>query len=105
MLDDSGAAVTLVGAEFADHVAGPRHRLPTLRREPWLAGATPRADAEIVEAVANCFLQLYRSGTSGWPEGALLTQHSMTAQAVAVGPVYDMNENTVHVVTMPLRRP
>src|SRR5437870_5007701 len=58
MLDDSGAAVTVVGAEFADHVAGLRHRLPALRREPWLAGAAPRADAEIVEAIANCFPHL-----------------------------------------------
>jgi hypothetical protein len=36
----------------------------------------PAGDAEIVEAVANCFLQLYRSGTSGWPEGALLTDRA-----------------------------
>ncbi|OLM12090.1 Long-chain-fatty-acid--CoA ligase [Pseudonocardia sp. Ae717_Ps2] len=114
VVDDSRAVLAVVGAEFADTVAALRDTLPRLATvvvlggesdeyEQWLAAATPLADADRHPATDDdCFLQLYTSGTTGWPKGALLTQRSMTAHTVAVGRAYDMDESTVNVVAMPL---
>jgi acyl-CoA synthetase (AMP-forming)/AMP-acid ligase II len=50
----------------------------------------------------DCFLQLYTSGTTGWPKGAMLTQRSMTAHTRVVAPAYAMDESTSNIVAMPL---
>jgi acyl-CoA synthetase (AMP-forming)/AMP-acid ligase II len=89
VLDDSAAQVVVVGAEFAQTLAGLRDRLPKVREavvlgsdgdeyEKWLAAAAPVTEP-YESAPEDCFLQLYTSGTTGWPKGAMLTQRSMTA--------------------------
>jgi acyl-CoA synthetase (AMP-forming)/AMP-acid ligase II len=112
VLDDAEAQVVVVGAEFAETLAVLGDRLPKVREvvvlgggedeyEQWLAVAEP-VTGPYESTPAACFLQLYTSGTTGWPKGALLTQRSMTAHTRAVAPAYAMDENTINIVAMPL---
>ncbi|MFF4256574.1 long-chain-fatty-acid--CoA ligase [Streptomyces sp. NPDC001663] len=112
VLHDSTAQLIVVGAEFAGTVEQLRERLPKVRTvvvlggegdeyEDWLADAEPVTEPRLA-APEECFLQLYTSGTTGWPKGAMLTQRGMLAHAAAVAPAYAMDENTVNVVAMPL---
>ncbi|WP_286899141.1 long-chain-fatty-acid--CoA ligase [Thermocrispum sp.] len=112
VLDDSTAKLVVVGAEFAGTLDGIRDRLPSVCRtvvlggekdeyEQWLAQEEPLAELPTTSA-DDCFLQLYTSGTTGWPKGAMLTQRSMTAHTNAVAPAYAMDEDTVNIVAMPL---
>ena len=112
VLDDSAAQVVVVGAEFAETLAGLRGRLPRVREvvvlggdgdeyEKWLAAAEP-VTAPYASAPEDCFLVLYTSGTTGWPKGAMLTQRSMTAHTRVVAPAYAMDESTVNIVATPL---
>jgi acyl-CoA synthetase (AMP-forming)/AMP-acid ligase II len=113
VLHDSTAKVVVVGAEFATALEGIRGRLPKVRQtvvlggqndeyEAWLAAARPLAQQPYHGTADDCFLQLYTSGTTGWPKGAMLTQRSMTAHTKAVAPAYGMDETSVNVVAMPL---
>jgi acyl-CoA synthetase (AMP-forming)/AMP-acid ligase II len=112
LLDDSAAQVVVVGAEFAATLAGIRDRLPKVREvvvlggdddeyEQWLAAAAPVTE-QCADAPDDRVLQLYTSGTTGWPKGAMLTQRGMTAHTRVVAPAYTMDENTVNIVAMPL---
>ena len=112
MLDDSAAQVVVVGAEFAATLAEVCDRLPKVREvvvlggdgdeyEKWLAAAEPVTEP-YGSTPDDCFLQLYTSGTTGWPKGAMLTQRSMTAHTRVVAPAYAMDESTINVVAMPL---
>ena len=112
MLDDSAAQVIVVGAEFAETLAGLRDGLANVREvvvlggdgdeyEKWLAAAEPVTEP-YGAAPEDCFLQLYTSGTTGWPKGVMLTQRSMTAHTRVVAPAYAMDENTINIVAMPL---
>jgi acyl-CoA synthetase (AMP-forming)/AMP-acid ligase II len=110
--DDSAAQVVVVGAEFAVTLAEIRDRLPKVREvvvlggdddeyEKWLAAAEPVTEP-YGSAPDDCFLQLYTSGTTGWPKGALMTQRSMTAHTRVVAPAYAMDAGTINIVAMPL---
>jgi acyl-CoA synthetase (AMP-forming)/AMP-acid ligase II len=112
VLDDSAAQVVVVGAEFAEALTGVRDRLPKVREvvvlggdgdeyERWLAAAEPVTEP-YGSAPDDCFLQLYTSGTTGWPKGAMLTQRSMTAHTRVSAPAYAMDESTISIVATPL---
>ncbi|HWG62242.1 MAG TPA: long-chain-fatty-acid--CoA ligase [Streptosporangiaceae bacterium] len=112
VLDDSAAQVVVVGAEFAATLSDVRDRLPKVREvivlggdgdeyERWLAAADPVTEP-YRSAPEDSFLQLYTSGTTGWPKGAMLTQRSMTAHTRAVAPAYAMDQSTINIVAMPL---
>jgi acyl-CoA synthetase (AMP-forming)/AMP-acid ligase II len=112
VLDDAEAQGVVVGAEFAETLAVLGDRLPKVREvvvvgggedeyEKWLAAAEP-VTGPYESAPKDCFLQLYTSGTTGWPKGALLTQRSMTAHTRVVAPAYAMDESTINIVAMPL---
>jgi acyl-CoA synthetase (AMP-forming)/AMP-acid ligase II len=112
VLDDSAAQVVVVGAEFAAALTGVRDRLPKVRElvvlggdgdeyERWLAAAEPVTEP-YGSAPDDCFLQLYTSGTTGWPKGTMLTQRSMTAHTRVSAPAYTMDESTISIVATPL---
>jgi len=108
VLADSQARLVVAGAEFT----GALDALPATGRvvvlggerdeyEPLLAAAEPVT--EVYDAAPDdCFLQLYTSGTTGRPKGAMLTQRSMTAHTVMAARAYGMDAGTVNVVAMPL---
>lgn len=112
VLRDSGAQIAVVGHEFEDTVNAIRHQVPDLRHviilggaadeyEDMIAGADPISDRYIPEP-DDCFLQLYTSGTTGWPKGAMLTHRSVLAHSRAIETAYGFDETTVNLVAMPL---
>ncbi|TWF95613.1 long-chain-fatty-acid--CoA ligase [Saccharopolyspora dendranthemae] len=112
VLNDSTARVVVVGSEFAGIVDEVRDRLPHLREVILLGGEDDEYEERLAAADAvtearesdpdECFLQLYTSGTTGWPKGAMLTQRSMMAHTRALTPAYRMDADSINVVAMPL---
>ncbi|MDT7637182.1 MAG: hypothetical protein QOC83_1470 [Pseudonocardiales bacterium] len=112
LLNDAKARVLLVGAEFAPLVAGIRDQLGHLERvivvggvddeyEAWLAGAQPLARRHPAEP-DDCFLQLYTSGTTGRPKGAMLTHRGVLAHSVNGAGYFGVDETSTAQVAMPL---
>src|SRR6266496_4338282 len=112
VINDSPAEVLIVGHEFADTVAAIRPELGQVRRIVVLGGPGDEYEALIAGATQleqrhharpeDCFLQLYTSGTTGWPKGAMLTQRGLAAHNELLLPAYTMDESTVNLVAMPL---
>jgi acyl-CoA synthetase (AMP-forming)/AMP-acid ligase II len=111
VINDSGAELLFVGPEFAEAVAGLRDKLPNVREvvpvggagdgyEAWL-GAEP--DHEVYPAGPDhCFLQLYTSGTTGFPKGAMLTHRGMIAHSAGVVAEIGAGPDATFMVAMPL---
>ncbi|MFI5627047.1 long-chain-fatty-acid--CoA ligase [Nocardioides sp. NPDC051685] len=112
VIADSAAEILIVGAEFVEAIADIRAELPKLKRivvlggdkdeyEGLVASGTPLTDRHDAKAT-DCFLQLYTSGTTGWPKGAMLSQGGLAAHSEGLLPAYRMDESTVNLVAMPL---
>jgi acyl-CoA synthetase (AMP-forming)/AMP-acid ligase II len=112
VINDSTAEILIVGAEFTEAVEAIRPELHKLRRtvilggsqdeyESFVAGGKPLQEHHRARP-DDCFLQLYTSGTTGWPKGAMLTQGSLAAHNETLRPAYGMDSSTVNLVAMPL---
>jgi acyl-CoA synthetase (AMP-forming)/AMP-acid ligase II len=112
VINDAAARVLFVGPEFADAVEQLRPKLPTVERviriggpddeyEGWLAAQEPGGDA-YTGAPDDCFVQLYTSGTTGFPKGAMLTHRGMTAHARNVAADFGIDTDARVQVAMPL---
>ncbi|HEX3782191.1 MAG TPA: long-chain-fatty-acid--CoA ligase [Pseudonocardiaceae bacterium] len=112
IINDSQATVVLVGAEFVAVLAEIRADLPMVREvivvggdddeyEAWLAANEPLRDNEPVDP-EECFLQLYTSGTTGFPKGAMITQRGITAHANSMSEGIGVDDESVSMVAMPL---
>jgi acyl-CoA synthetase (AMP-forming)/AMP-acid ligase II len=111
VINDSEAEVLLVGPEFTEPVAALRDRLPTVRRVIRVGGEQDEyerwLDVEPDDAVheadpGDCFLQLYTSGTTGFPKGAELTHRGMLAHSHAVAELVGADRDATLLVAMPL---
>ncbi|WP_028936762.1 long-chain-fatty-acid--CoA ligase [Pseudonocardia spinosispora] len=111
VLNDSEAEVLFVGPEFASTVEQLRDKLPKVRRvihvggdedsyESWL---DVEPDQEVHPADPDdCFLQLYTSGTTGFPKGAMLTHRAMVAHSANVSATIGAQPDDAFMVAMPL---
>ena len=113
VLADCGASALLVGAEFAPLVDRIRDALPDLRRvvvlggdddgyEPYLAAAPAEGAPDYTARPDDCFVQLYTSGTTGFPKGAMLTHRSLGTHTLAASAVFGFDFDSVNMVAMPL---
>jgi acyl-CoA synthetase (AMP-forming)/AMP-acid ligase II len=112
VINDAAARVLFVGPEFAHAVEQLRPELPTVERviriggpddeyEAWLAAQEP--DPQTYPAGPDdCFVQLYTSGTTGFPKGAMLTHRAMTTHAHNVAGDLDLDAEARVQVAMPL---
>ncbi len=112
VINDAKARLLFVGPEFAGAAAQLRGQLPLLEQvihiggaadeyEPWLAAHQP--DPRVHPGIGtDCFVQLYTSGTTGFPKGAMLTHHGMMAHARNVAGTQDLDANARVQVAMPL---
>lgn len=112
VINDAQARVVFVGTELLPVLAKIRDDLPTVQRvivvggdqdeyEELLAAVEPFTDAP-GRSPDTAFLQLYTSGTTGFPKGAMLTDAGMTAHSTASKGVVDVEDDSVSLVAMPL---
>lgn len=113
ILRDSRAKLAFVGPDFLEIVTQMRGRLPDLERvialvdgleqgyEAWLAAAEP-LEEPVACGPEDAFLQLYSSGTTGFPKGVMLTHRGLLKQAQAFAEYSHMGTDTVSLVAMPL---
>ncbi len=112
VINDARARLLFVGPEFAETVEKLREKMPALEQviriggpddeyEAWLAAHEP--DADVYPATPDdCFVQLYTSGTTGFPKGAMLTHRGMLAHAHNSSVELNMSPEDRVQVAMPL---
>ncbi len=112
IINDAQAKILFVGPEFVGAVAQLRDELPTVEQvihvggdmdgyEAWIAAHEPDTDVHPA-ASGDCFVQLYTSGTTGFPRGAMLTHSGMLAHATNVMADFDVDGDSRVQVAMPL---
>ncbi|MEL7370988.1 MAG: long-chain-fatty-acid--CoA ligase [Myxococcota bacterium] len=112
-LNDADAEVVFVAAEFVPVIEQIKDRLPKLRKfivvdgegedsyESWLSRQQPLAEPTPAPADEGWF-QLYTSGTTGFPKGAVLTREGVGVHADSVGNYVRFEHDKVAMVAMPL---
>jgi len=112
VINDAKARLLFVGPEFVSTVERVRAQLPTVERvirvggvddeyEAWLAAQPP--DTRVHPAAPDdCFVQLYTSGTTGFPKGVMLTHRGMLAHSRNFAFGQDYGPDARVQVAMPL---
>jgi acyl-CoA synthetase (AMP-forming)/AMP-acid ligase II len=112
VINDARARILFAGPEFAGAVAQLREKIPMVEQvvhvggdgdeyEAWIGAHEP--DTEVHPAAPeDSFVQLYTSGTTGFPKGAQLTHRGMLAHARNVTVDFDLDEDARVQVAMPL---
>jgi len=112
LISDARARLLLAGAEFRPVADAIQADLPSVAKtvvvggdgdqyERWLAGASLSARPPRPIGGA-CFLQLYTSGTTGDPKGALHTGAGLTAQALSRGAALGARPDNVWMAALPV---
>jgi long-chain acyl-CoA synthetase len=115
ILNDAEAKVLVIGAGFLAHLEEMQPGLKTVEEvivigeaaptgvayRDWLAAQRPE-DPGVVASGGDVALQLYTSGTTGLPKGAMLTNHNFTALLGDIQNAWRLDELSVNAVAMPL---
>jgi long-chain acyl-CoA synthetase len=117
IVNDARARVLFVGPDFVPHLEQIEGQLASIARvvvlgghpgagarvgyEAWLA-AHPAEDPHTPSAPGDVAMQLYTSGTTGLPKGAMLSNANFGALMPNVAPPWSLDESSVNVVAMPL---
>jgi acyl-CoA synthetase (AMP-forming)/AMP-acid ligase II len=114
VINDAGARVLVVGPDFIGHLAAMESALKSVERivvigghprhedyEAWLA-RHPAVDVSRAVSPTDVAMQLYTSGTTGLPKGAMLTNASLGSLLPHVPPWWQFDESSVNLVCLPL---
>ncbi len=120
IIDDSGAPVLAVHADYLPALANMEGGLPTVRRivvigdssavgadprfvsfDAWIDGC-PADDPGHVGGPDEVSMQLYTSGTTGLPKGVMLTNANLSTAIAESGITFHIADDTVSLVAMPL---
>jgi long-chain acyl-CoA synthetase len=114
VINDAGARLLFVGPDFLGHLDEMESVLKTVEKiivmgghprhesyETWVA-RHPADDPAQPAAPGDVAMQLYTSGTTGLPKGAMLTNGNLGTLLPFVGPWWHFDETSVNLVCMPL---
>jgi acyl-CoA synthetase (AMP-forming)/AMP-acid ligase II len=114
IINDAEAKVLFVGPDFFPHLEQIEGSLPTVRKivalgdhprhehyEGWV-GRHAASDPAVLSAPDDVAMQLYTSGTTGLPKGAMLTNRNLGTLVPHVAPAWSLDATSVNIVAMPL---
>jgi long-chain acyl-CoA synthetase len=120
IVDDSGAPVLVIHADYLSALAAMTSHLPSVRRivvigeteavcddaravrfDEWIEGS-PAEDPGYVGGPDEVSMQLYTSGTTGLPKGVMLTNANLSTAISEAGITFHITDDTVSLVAMPL---
>jgi acyl-CoA synthetase (AMP-forming)/AMP-acid ligase II len=114
IVNDSAARLLVVGPDFLGHLEAFEGSLKTIEKivvmaahprhesyDAWVA-RHPAADPDVPTAAEDVAMQLYTSGTTGLPKGAMLTNANLGTLVPFVGPWWGFDESSINLVCMPL---
>jgi long-chain acyl-CoA synthetase len=113
IINDAEARVLLVGPDFVAPIEAVCDQLLTVKKvvvldshgeqetyEQWMS-RWPAADPDEAAQGDDVVLQVYTSGTTGIPKGAMMTNTNLGLMA-AVGPAHQVDSDSNYLVAMPL---
>ena len=114
VINDADARILFVGHEFLPQLAAFEAELTSVTKiivigshplhegyDAWLARHSDEPVATDVEP-ADVAMQLYTSGTTGMPKGAMLTNTNLGGMVPQLGARWSVDESSVSLVAMPL---
>ena len=114
IINDAEAKVLFAGPDFLAHLGEIEASLTRVRTivifgehprypayEAWLA-RHPDVDPMVAVAPDDVAMQLYTSGTTGLPKGAMLSNANLGVLVPRMGPQWGFDATSVNIVTMPL---
>jgi acyl-CoA synthetase (AMP-forming)/AMP-acid ligase II len=116
ILDDAGVKLVIVSNEFLEGIESIRKELATVERfivvggpgtgaweefRSWIAGR-PTTSPEDNITTGHDLFQLYTSGTTGYPKGAVLTQGAVTTHLLQIGLEHQIRPGERVLIVAPL---
>ena len=107
---DADAKVLFVGPEFRAAVESVRGDLPEVRAivnlgeeyEAWVDAAPDEGDPQLPSEADDVAIQLYTSGTTGLPKGAMITNSNLETLITRVLSDWEFDADSVNLVASPL---